>query len=65
MKKTREKSRKQLDRVLRKHYGSKAQIADAAGIARCSVSNWLAGRSESIRIERAVRVFVARLEGKR
>ena len=64
MKKTREKSRKQLDRVLRKHYGSKAHIADAAGIARCSVSNWLAGRSESIRIERYVRRYVAQLEGK-
>lgn len=61
---TTKQTRKQLARVLKRHYGAKAEMARRFGIGRSSITNWLAGRARGQRVERAIRGYVEWLKRK-
>jgi hypothetical protein len=55
-------SRLKLRKILKRHFGSIAQVSRDLDLASCvAVSQWLQGRAESKRIDAAVRAKAAEL----
>jgi len=54
-------NRKQIRAIFRRNYGSQAELARIAEVSPVSISQWLAGRFDSKKLEAAVRDYATEI----